>query len=257
MSSHPLGVQSVVFADRELSTLLDEVVEVDVDALELWGEHLSPEDHAATVAASAAALTATQIDVDGYGVVDIDDPDDVGEHLAFADRIGADYVAVSYPPMDDAITEELLVQADFHEVDVALHNTSGIHHDDTADVFSDLAEVEDVLQRNEHDRLGACLDTGHFLAEDVDPADAVAAFGDRIRAVHLKDRSEDAVEDRPGAGELDVRGLVELLDEHGAADVPLVIEYELTPERAFPALQKAALELRRILEDVDRVPPEE
>jgi|GEM_PF-918294 len=247
MTSHTVGVQSVVFADRELSTLLDEVVEVDVDALELWGEHLSPDDHAATVAASVAALKATRIDVNGYGVVDLESPDEVADHLAFADRLGAEYVTVSYPPMADDITDELLVQADLHDVDVALHNTSRVHHDDRSGVFSDLAEVQDVLERNEHPRLGAALDTGHFMIEDVDPAEAVERLGERIRVVHLKDTSEEAIEDRPGVGELELDTVVELLDEHGAEDVPLVIEYELEPAEALPALQAAAIDVRGAL----------
>lgn len=244
MASHRVGVQSVVFAERELSDLLDDLGETQIDALELWGEHLSPHDHAATVAASVAALKATMVDVCGYGVVELNDPAEVDDHAAFADRLDAEYMTVSYPPMDDEITQALVDAAEAYDVDVALHNTSGVHHDDTSGVFSSLAEVKDVLERTEHPRLGACVDTGHFLIAEEDPAEAIEDLGERIVAVHCKDTTEEEVEDLPGAGELDLPGIVDLLDEHGAADVPLIIEYELDAAEVLPALQDAEANLR-------------
>jgi len=71
-------------------------------------------------------------------------------------------------------------------------------------VFSSIADVRDVLDRYDHPRLGVCMDTGHFLVEDVAPDDVIAEVGDRINSVHLKDTSEAEVEDLPGAGQLDL-----------------------------------------------------
>ncbi|GAB3685799.1 hypothetical protein GCM10028857_16850 [Salinarchaeum chitinilyticum] len=244
MASRTIGVQSVVFGDRSLSTVLEELGEADVDVLELWGEHLSPHDHAATVAASVAALKATMIDVRGYGVVDIEEPEEARDHFAFADRIDAEYVTVNYPPMRDDVTAELLGLADEFEIDVAIHNYSSVHHDDTSQVFSSLAEVQDALERNQHQRLGACVDTGHFLVEDVDPAEVIERLGDRIVTVHLKDTSATAIEDVPGAGELELAAVLGLLDEHADPDVPLIVEYELDPEEAVADLQAAVANVR-------------
>lgn len=247
MDSRTIGVQSVVFGDRKLSAVLDELGEADVDVLELWGDHLSPHDHGATVAASVAALKATMVDVRGYGVVDIEEPEDVEDHVAFADRLEADYVTVNSPPMRDDVTAELLEQAEAYEIDVAIHNYSSVHHDDTSQVFSSLAEVQDVLERNPHDRLGACVDTGHFLVEDVDPADVIESLGDRIVTVHLKDTSAAAVEDVPGAGELELGTVLNLLDSHADPDVPLIVEYELDPDEAVADLRQAVENVERAL----------
>jgi inosose dehydratase len=247
MESRSIGVQSVVFGERSLSDVLDALGDADVDAMELWEDHLSPHDHGATVAASVAALNATPIDVCGYGVVEFESPDDVEDHVAFADRLGADYLTVNYPPMRDDVTAALLDAAEEYAVDVAIHNYSSIHHDDTAGVFSSLAEVQDVLDRNPHERLGAAVDTGHFLAEDVDPAEAIEAFGDRIVTVHLKDTSAAAIEDVPGAGELELGTVLALLDEHADPTVPLIVEYELDPAEAIDDLEHALANVRSAL----------
>lgn len=56
-------------------------------------------------------------------------------------------------------------------------------------------EIEDLMRRTDPSVLGLCLDTGHLTYAGGDPVAAVAAFGDRIWHVHLKDCSA-AVADR-------------------------------------------------------------
>jgi len=247
METRTIGVQSVVFGDRSLSDVMGELGDADVDVLELWGEHLSPHDHGATVAASVAALKAAMVDVRGYGVVDLEEAEDARDHFAFAERLDADYLTVNYPPMRDDVTAELLELAEEFEIDVAIHNYSSVHHDDTSRVFSSLAEVQDTLERNQHHRLGACVDTGHFLVEDVDPADVIETLSDRIVTVHLKDTSAAAIEDVPGAGELELATVLDLLDDHADPDVPLIVEYELDPEDAVADLQNAVSNVQQAM----------
>ncbi|MFC7196039.1 sugar phosphate isomerase/epimerase family protein [Halosimplex aquaticum] len=171
------------------------------------------------------------------------------EHFRFADRLGAEYVTVNYPPAADAITEELVDLADEFGLDVGIHNYSSVHHDDLSRVFSTIDDARSVLDRYDHDRLGLCVDTGHFLVEDVTPADVVRDLGDRINSCHLKDTSEAEIEDVPGAGQLDVASFVGLLDDHAHLDAPLVVEYELPQDRAPDALREAVDSVRTALDD--------
>jgi len=239
-----VGVQSVVFRDFSLADLLDELATTDVTHLELWGHHLSPDHDDATVAAGLDALADSSVSVCGYGVVDLDGPAAARDHVAFADRLGADYVTVNYPPTADAITEELTDLAVEFGVDVAIHNYSSVHHDDLSAVFSTMADVREVLARHDDPRLGLCVDTGHFLVEDVTPEDVVREFGDRIVAVHLKDTSDAEIEDVPGAGQLDLATVLGLLDDHADVGPPPVIEYELPQDRATDALREAVGNVR-------------
>jgi len=234
-----VGVQSVAFQEFGLTDLLEELATTDVTHLELWGRHLSPGHDEATVAAGLDALADAAVSVCGYGVVDLEDPAAAREHVAFADRLGAGYVTVNYPPTADAVTEELTDLAVEFGVDVAIHNYSSVHHDDLSAVFSTMADVRDVLARHDDPRLGLCVDTGHFLVEAVTPEDVLREFGDRTVAVHLKDTSEAEPEDLPGAGRLDLPTVLGLVDDHTDLAVPPVIEYELPQDRATEALREA------------------
>ncbi|MCU4742871.1 sugar phosphate isomerase/epimerase [Natronoglomus mannanivorans] len=241
---YEIGVQSVVFQALSLADLLDELETTGIDHLELWGRHLSPDDDDATIEAALDRIDDADVTICGYGVVDLDDTGQAREHVAFADRLGADYVTVNYPPASDDVTEELIALAEEYDIDVAIHNYSTVHHDDLSQIFSSVDDVRDVLERYDHPRLGVCIDTGHFLVMDETPDDVLPDLGDRVTAVHLKDTSEAELEDIPGAGRLDLPHVLELLDEHAALEAPLVIEYELPAERATEALVEAAANIR-------------
>jgi len=244
---YTVGVQSVVYAERSLDELLDELDETGIDDLELWGHHLDHADDEATIEAAQAALADHGVSICGHGVVDLEATGEARPHFALADRLGADYVTVNYPPDRDDITEELIGLAEEYAMDVGIHNYSSVHHDDLSTVFSSIDDVRAVLNRFEHPRLGTCMDTGHFLVEAVDPADVIRELGDRINIVHLKDTSDAEEEDLPGAGRLDLPYLLNLLDEHADVSAPLVIEYELPDERATAALQAAEANIRNAL----------
>lgn len=246
---YAVGVQSVVFQHRSLDGLLDELDETGIDHLELWGYHLDADDDEATVADAEAALDEHGVSICGHGVVDLAETGEARPHFAFADRLGADYVTVNYPPDADAITEELIELGEEFGLDVGIHNYSSVHHDDLSKVFSSIADVRSVLDRYDHPRLGICVDTGHFLVEEVDPAEVVQAVGDRVNSVHLKDTSDAEIEDLPGAGRLDLPYVLDLLEEHASLTAPLVIEYELPEDRATQALIEAEENVRAALAD--------
>jgi len=245
---YDLGVQSVVYQDFSLAELLDELDDVDVDELELWDYHLSPDDDAETVEAGLDRIEDSSVSVCGYGVIDLDDTGQAREHFGFADRLGAGYVTVNYPPDRDDITEELVALGNEFELDVGIHNYSSVHHDDLSQVFSTIDDVRGVFDRYDEERLGLCVDTGHFLVEEVDPEDVLRELGGRVNSVHLKDTSEAEIEDFPGAGKLDLSTVFDLLDEHVDLDAPVVVEYELPAERASDALREAVVNARAAME---------
>lgn len=250
MRQYTVGVQSVVYADHSFEELLNELDETGINQLELWGEHLNHEDGEATISAAEDALDAHDVRVYGHGVVDLDDTGQARGHVAFADRLGADYVTVNYPPDRDDITEELTELSEEFAIDIGIHNYSSVHHDDLSKVFSSIVDVRSVLDRHDHPRLGMCIDTGHFLVENVAPNDVIRELGDRINSVHLKDTTEAEAEDIPGTGQLDLSTLIGILNDHADLDAPLVVEYELPDEHATSALQEAEKNVRHALHRV-------
>ena len=248
MTDFDLGVQSVVYKEFTLRELLGELDDVDLAYLELWDYHLSPDDSEEAVADGVAAIDESAIETCGYGVIDLDDTGEAREHFAFADRLGAGYVTVNYPPARDDITEELVGLGEEFGLDVGIHNYSSVHHDDLSQVFSTVEDVRGVLDRYDEECLGLCVDTGHFMVEEVHPEAVLRELGDRVNSLHLKDTSDAEVEDYPGAGKLDLPTFLGLVDEYTDLDAPVVIEYELPGDRASDALREAVANVRAALD---------
>ena len=63
----------------------------------------------------------------------------------------------------------------------------GIHNHGPGDALYDTVEKVSRALRGRHPRIGACVDTGHYIRSDEDPVEAVRRFGMRVYGVHLKD----------------------------------------------------------------------
>jgi len=108
-----------------------------------------------------------------------------------------------------------------------------------------------LLQGTDRVRVGYCLDTAHALYGGLDPLQAVRAWGDRIRYVHVKDVRRDVLEKvraerapfveaikrdvfgEPGTGCIDFAAVVAALREHGYSGW-LVVEGDQDPSRHPP-----------------------
>lgn len=243
---YEVGASSIVYADRSLETAAEEMAAAGVDAVDLSVPHLDPSATGAEIEAAMDLLASRGLAVRGYGVVDLAAPEEVDEWVAFAARLGADYVAVNYPPARDGITRALAAAAEEHDVDVGVHNYSTVHHEDLSEVFSSAADLRRALSVADSDRVGVCVDTGHFLVLEEDPAAVLAELGDRVVGVHLKDTSDVEVEDAPGRGELDLERFVALVTEHTDAGV-LVVEFELEEDRT-ERLREATERVRALVD---------
>jgi sugar phosphate isomerase/epimerase len=92
-------------------------------------------------------------------------------------------------------------------------------------------------------RLGAIIDTGHYLRMGVDPVETIHAFAGRLHGLHLKDvvaanvNAPDAV---LGEGLLDVTAVAcALRDVRIPAYASLSLEYEGEPDAPYDALSRA------------------
>jgi sugar phosphate isomerase/epimerase len=228
------GVQSFTYREFDLDALPGELRDTPVTAIELCDVHLAPDADEDEVTATVESFADAGIDVCGYGVVDLGPDAELDSLFAFADRLGVAYLSVDFPPSEDALALELVDRAESWGVDLAIHN-----HGPEA-TYATVSDVLDVLDRYSTDRLGACVDTGHFLRAGEAVADVIPALGDRVLALHLKDFDDDGVEVVPGAGRVDLDELAALLDTHTEFDRPLVVEYEADPENPTPAVVEAA-----------------
>ncbi len=87
-------------------------------------------------------------------------------------------------------------------------------------------DFQTVLEAVPDERVGICIDTGHFHSSGVDTLAAIERFRDRVYAVHLKDHL-GAESVGIGRGELNLTEIIAALRENGyAGDLTLELEVE-------------------------------
>ena len=97
------------------------------------------------------------------------------------------------------------------------------HHGNVLEQPEDFQEVLDAIP---DDRVGVCIDTGHFHTSGVDTVAAIRQFGSRIYAVHLKDHI-GSVSVGIGRGELKLQEIIATLHDVGyQGDLTLELEVE-------------------------------
>ena len=97
------------------------------------------------------------------------------------------------------------------------------HHGNVLEQPEDFQAVLDAIP---DERVGVCIDTGHFHSSGVDTLAAIRQFGSRIYAIHLKDHL-GTVSVGIGRGELRLKQIIETLQEVGyQGDLTLELEVE-------------------------------
>jgi len=171
-----------------------------------------------------------------YGVLEFDSNESkCREIFDFAKGIGLR--ALSANPKKDKATFDLLdkLVAEY-DIAIAIHNHGpGARYDKISDAWD--------LVKDRHPKIGACVDTGHYLRSDVDPVEAIETFGKRTFGVHLKDvKTVDNAGKREkhfkilGEGELNVLGCLKALKKLNY-DYLLALEYEENPDNPLSDLE--------------------
>ncbi len=113
--------------------------------------------------------------------------------------------APATPVLTDAAWDALIDL--LHEVaDVAADRGHPlVFHPHAATFVETPGEVDRLMASTDPARIGLCLDVGHHIVGGGDPVAAVAAFGDRVRHLHLKD-VDAAVLGRVRAGDYEGLG---------------------------------------------------
>ena len=91
-------------------------------------------------------------------------------------------------------------------------------------------------------RIGACVDTGHFIRSGEDPIEAIKRLGSRVFALHIKDQEKQEKKSRNviiGKGFLDVPKLFATLKEiNFPVDGSISLEYEANPKNPIDDIQQ-------------------
>jgi sugar phosphate isomerase/epimerase len=191
----------------------------------LFDHHLSEED----VQWVREKLAELGLRLVAYGVVDFNNTEEsMRKVFDFAKKLEIRTV-LTEPEFDDFTLLERMVKE--YNINVAIHNHPAP---------SKYARPEAVLERIEglDERIGACVDTGHWMRSGVRPLEGIKMLAGRIIDVHLKDLDafgELKAEDVPyGQGLANVHDILAELTKQNFRGY-LAVEYEKEADALDPA----------------------
>lgn len=175
-----VGLQSYTLRAFDATAALEHTKKLGVKFWESYPKHVPMSTLPSAVADAKKMLADGGVTLLAYGVVQFsNDETKARQTFDFAKAMGL--VSLSADPTPDAATFDLLdkLVAEYN-VAIAIHNHGPGHR---------YASVNDVLKvvKDRHPKIGACVDTGHYLRSDENPVEVIEKLGARVHGVHLKD----------------------------------------------------------------------
>ena len=262
-----VGLQSYTLRAFDAKQALAHSKTLGVKYWESFPKHVPLTTLPAAVGESKKLLADSGVKMLSYGVVKLtSDETKAREIFDFAKAMGI--ISLSADPDPDRATFDLLdkLVAEY-DVAVAIHNHGPGHRYDKAD---------DVLKvvKDRHPKIGACVDTGHYLRSNENPIEVIQKFGPRVHGVHLKDvRTVKAPEEQEkiapkltknranmlvkenklftvlGEGELDTVGVLKALKKLNYQNL-VALEYEESEQNPLADVELCLAAVREAVKKV-------
>jgi len=219
-------IQSYSLRGFDGKTAMQHTQKLGLKYWESFRNHIPMDTAPEKVAAAKALLKEHGITLLAFGVEGFNDNEGAARKaFDFAKAMGV--MSISADPQKNKATFDLLdkLVAEY-DIAIAIHNHGPkASYDKVADVLT--------WVKDRHPKIGACVDTGHYVRSDEDPVEVIEKLGKRVFGVHLKDFKGPAGQDkRPTIlGEGNLR-LVETLKALKKLDYKysLSLEYEESPK---------------------------
>jgi sugar phosphate isomerase/epimerase len=237
-----MGVQTWCFrGSKSIDTVIDYLHSLGLAHVEIAPSvHLPVETPLEEVKAVGEKFAAEGITVDSFGVVRIsNDEQNCRQIFEYGKTLGVMNISVfpqydALPLLDRLCTE--------YGIPAAIHN-----HGPEDKLYAKPEMFREHLA-GVSNRVGLCVDTGHYMRSGVDPLAVIDEFADRVISVHLKEmvlddngRWTDLI---VGRGELDLVVLVKKLKAIGFKG-SFALEYESEPDNPVPPLAECLAEVRK------------
>jgi sugar phosphate isomerase/epimerase len=187
-----------------------------------------------------AALSEAGVSLAAYGVVHLGGDVDANRKIfEFAKSIGLEYVSADIDPGAFDAVDKLV-----EEIGVAV----GIHNHGPGHRYAKIETISEAI-KNHHQKIGCCIDTGHFLRSRVDPVDAAEAFAGRTYGVHLKDVKDAKTFTDLGKGDLRTVDFLKVLAKN-KYKYCLAIEYEESEDDPIADIKECLAEAAKAIAQV-------
>jgi len=236
-----IGCQAYTFNRFSVFEAIEKTALAGAKVIEFYpGQKLSKEgpdvrwDHNASddvVAKVKAKLAEHKIMAVNYGVVDIPKDEATARKIfEFAKKMGMRGITTESTDSIDTI-EKLAKE---YDLIVGYHNHPRQPNNPNYKVWDPNYIVE--LTKGRDPRVGACVDTGHWLRSNLNPVECLKILKGRIVSSHLKDLHQKGpgAHDVPfGTGVADIRACLDELAAQGFAG-NISIEYEHNWDNSVP-----------------------
>lgn len=238
-----MGIQSYSLREFKNEAALEHTKTLGLKYWESFGSHLPITAVPAQIQAHKDLLAKYGVTLISYGVLPFDENENAArERFEFAKAMGIK--SISADPKPDKATFDLLDKlCAEYDVAIAIHNHGPGHR------YNKISDVEKVV-KDRHPKIGACVDTGHYLRSDEDPVEAIQRLGKRVFGCHLKDVKTTEVDGKKQkqfkiAGEGDLK-VVNLLKALKSLDYQycLAIEYEENAKNPMPDIEACLKHVR-------------
>jgi len=237
-----MGIQSYTLRDFDLDKALEISKKLGLHYWESFPKHIPIGTVPKYVAEQKEKLAASGVKLIAFGVVEFDaNESKAREVFEFAKAMGIESISAN-PNKDEATFKLLDRLVEEYGVNIAIHNHGPRQKYD---------KIDDVVKwvKDHHQRIGACVDTGHYLRSKENPVEALERLKDRLYGVHLKDVKDAKFFKILGEGDLDVVGCLKVLKQINYKYC-LALEYEENPQNPVPDIEVCLQNVRKAFEKV-------
>lgn len=235
-----MGIQSYTLRDFKVKAALEASSKLGLKFWESFPGHIPVSSVPSIIAEQKSLLAESDVKLVAFGVVPFDENESKArEVFDFAKAIGI--VSISADPKNEPATFKLLDKlVDEYGINIAIHNHGP---------KSRWNKIDDVVNavKDHHPRIGACVDTGHYLRSSENPVEAIERLKGRVFGVHLKDVKDAKVFKILGDGDLDILGCLRELHKQ-KYQYCLALEYEENPQNPVPDLEICLKNVRAAME---------
>lgn len=226
-----MGSQSYSFRHfTDPAAAIGKLKELGLSNMEFCNVHFKPDATDPGFSAIKELIAASSISVPVFGVEGFGQDDAANrKKFEFAKALGLEVISADVEKEGNAFTSVDALCKEFN-VKIGIHNHGpGARYDKVADTIN-AVKGTDV-------RVGACVDTGHVIRSGEKPHEVIAALGDRVHSLHLKDWIHGGKEQILGEGDMDLVAVAKALKAIRFTG-PIMLEYEEYPEDPVPHMKK-------------------
>jgi len=225
-----MGSQSYSFREFKFEDSIAQLKALGLTEMEFCSVHFKADATDAGFAKVKETIAAAGITVPVYGVESFGSDEAANrKKFEFAKALGIEVISADVEKEGNAFASVDALCKEFN-IKIGIHNHGpGARYDKVTDTINAVKGTAVAV--------GACVDTGHSIRSGEKPHEVIAALGDRVHSLHLKDWIHGGKEQILGEGDMDLVAVAKALKAINFSG-PIMLEYEEHPDNPVPHMKK-------------------